>query len=132
MKLLLFDGNSVINRAFYGIRALSTREGVPTNAVVGFINIYQKMVTREQPELICVAFDRREPTFRHKRYEGYKAQRKGMPDELAAQMPLVKEWLDKMGIPRLELAGFEADDIIGTLAARCDGAGVDCVIVRCS
>ncbi len=129
MKLLLFDGNSVINRAFYGIRALSTREGVPTNAVVGFINIYQKMVTREQPELICVAFDRREPTFRHKRYEGYKAQRKGMPDELAAQMPLVKEWLDKMGIPRLELAGFEADDIIGTLAARCDGAGVDCVIV---
>ena len=129
MKLLLFDGNSVINRAFYGIRALSTREGVPTNAVVGFINIYQKMVTREQPELICVAFDRREPTFRHKRYEGYKAQRKGMPEELAAQMPLVKEWLDKMGIPRLELAGFEADDIIGTLAARCDKEGVDCVIV---
>ena len=124
MKLLLFDGNSVINRAFYGIRALSTREGVPTNAVVGFINIYQKMVTREQPELICVAFDRREPTFRHKRYEGYKAQRKGMPDELAAQMPLVKEWLDKMGIPyRL----FEPTGLVGEIKGGKPGK---CIALR--
>lgn len=129
MKLLVFDGNSIINRAFYAIRTLTTREGVPTNAIYGFIQIFQKAVEEERPDVTCVAFDLPGPTFRHKAYTGYKAQRKGMPDELAAQMPLLKQWLDLMGVPRLECAGYEADDIIGTLASQCDASHRDCVIV---
>lgn len=129
MKHLIFDGNSIINRAFYGIRMLTTKEGVPTNAVFGFINIFQKAVEEEKPDCICVAFDLPKKTFRHEQYEKYKAQRKGMPDELAAQMPMLKEWLDLSGVPRLELAGYEADDIIGTLAKQCEQEGEECIIV---
>ncbi len=129
MKLMVIDGNSMINRAFYGIRPLTTREGIPTNAVYGFVVTLQRLLEEEKPEALCVTFDRREPTFRHLAYEGYKAQRKGMPEELAAQMPILKEVLDAMNIPRYELAGFEADDLIGTISRKCEEMGWDCVIV---
>ena len=129
MKLMVIDGNSMINRAFYGIRPLTTREGIPTNAVYGFVVTLQRLLEEEKPEALCVTFDRREPTFRHLSYEGYKAQRKGMPEELAAQMPILKEVLDAMDIPRYELAGYEADDLIGTISRKCEGAGWDCVVV---
>ena len=129
MKLMVIDGNSMINRAFYGIRPLTTREGIPTNAVYGFVVTLQRLLDEENPEAVCVTFDRREPTFRHLSYEGYKAQRKGMPEELAAQMPILKDVLDAMDIPHYELAGFEADDLIGTISRRCESAGWECVIV---
>ena len=129
MKLMVIDGNSIINRSFYGVRPLTTREGLPTNAVYGFVTTLQKLLEEEKPEALCVTFDRREPTFRHLEYDGYKAQRKGMPEELAAQMPILKEVLDAMDVPRYELAGFEADDLIGTISRRCEAAGWECVVV---
>ena len=129
MKLMVIDGNSIINRSFYGVRPLTTREGVPTNAVYGFVTTLMKLLEEEKPQALCVTFDRREPTFRHLSYEGYKAQRKGMPEELAVQMPLLKELLDAMDVPRYELAGYEADDLIGTISRKCEAAGWDCVAV---
>ena len=114
MKLMVIDGNSLINRAFYGIRMLTTKDGQPTNAVYGFVNILLKLLDEEKPDALCVTFDRKAPTFRHLAYEGYKAQRKGMPDELAAQLPVLKDVLAAMNIPRYELDGWEADDLIGT------------------
>lgn len=129
MKLMVIDGNSIINRAFYGIRMLTTRDGTPTNAVYGFLTILQRLVDEENPDALCVTFDLKGPTFRHLAYEGYKAQRKGMPDELAAQLPVLKEVLQAMNIPRYELEGWEADDLIGTIAARDTQAGWDTVIV---
>ncbi len=129
MKLLVIDGNSIINRAFYGIRLLSTAEGVFTNGIYGFLNIITKETEAEKPDGIVAAFDMRAPTFRHKQYEGYKAQRKGMPDELAMQMPLLKEVLTAMGILCLEKEGYEADDIIGTISDMCQKSGDKCVII---
>ena len=129
MKLMAIDGNSLVNRAFYAVRLLTNRQGLYTNAVYGFVNILLKLLEEEQPEQVCVCFDMRAKTFRHLKYEGYKAQRKGMPDELAQQMPIIKEVLDKMGIARMELEGFEADDLLGTLARLCREKGEDCVIV---
>ncbi len=129
MKLLVIDGNSIINRAFYGIRLLSTAEGVFTNGIYGFLNIITKETEAEKPDGIVAAFDMRAPTFRHKQYEGYKAQRKGMPDELAMQMPLLKEILTAMGILCLEKEGYEADDIIGTISDMCQKSGDKCVII---
>ena len=129
MKLMVIDGNSLINRAFYGIRMLTTKDGQPTNAVYGFVNILLKLLDEEKPDALCVTFDRKAPTFRHLAYEGYKAQRKGMPEELAAQMPVLKEVLDAMNIPRYELEGWEADDLIGTISRKCEAAGWDCVVV---
>ncbi len=129
MKLMLLDGNSLINRAFYGVRLLNAPDGTPTNGVYGFLAILQKLLEEEAPEGLCVAFDRREPTFRHKAYAGYKAQRKPMPEELAVQMPLLKEVLDAMGICRVELAGYEADDLLGTMSRLGSEAGHDCAIV---
>ena len=129
MKLMVIDGNSLINRAFYGIRMLTTKDGQPTNAVYGFVNILLKLLDEEKPDALCVTFDRKAPTFRHLAYEGYKAQRKGMPDELAAQLPVLKDVLDAMNIPRYELDGWEADDLIGTIAARDTAAGWETVIV---
>lgn len=129
MKLMVIDGNSLINRAFYGIRMLTTKDGQPTNAVYGFVNILLKLLDEEKPDALCVAFDRKAPTFRHLAYEGYKAQRKGMPDELAAQLPVLKDVLAAMNIPRYELDGWEADDLIGTIAARDTAAGWETVIV---
>ena len=119
MKLLAIDGNSIMNRAFYGIKALSNKKGVFTNAVTGFMNIYLKVVADIMPDGCAVAFDLREPTFRHKANAQYKANRHGMPDELAMQMPLIKELLKGLGVHVLECPGFEADDILGTLASLC-------------
>ena len=105
MKLMVLDGNSIINRSFYGIRPLSTREGLYTHAVYGFITTLQRLLDEEQPDALCVTFDRREPTFRHEADEHYKATRHGMPEELAMQMPVLKDVLDAMSIPRYEMAG---------------------------
>lgn len=129
MKLMILDGNSIVNRAFFGVRALNAPDGTPTNAIFGFLNILQRMLDEQKPDAVCVSFDRREPTFRHRAYDGYKAQRKGMPEELAQQMPLLKETLDAMGIRRYELAGYEADDILGTVSVKCAEKGWDCVVV---
>ena len=117
MKLMVIDGNSIVNRAFYGVsQNLSTRDGLPTNAIFGFLNILLKLLDEEKPDGLAVAFDMKAPTFRHLAYDGYKAQRKGMPEELAAQMPVLKEVLDAMNIRRYELEGWEADDLLGTMA----------------
>ena len=123
MKLLILDGNSIVNRAFYGIRQLNAPDGTPTNGIYGFLSILQKLLDSEKPESVCVTFDLKAPTFRHLRYEGYKAQRKGMPEELAVQMPVLKQVLDAMGIMRLELEGFEADDLLGTVGKICETSG---------
>ena len=108
-KLVLIDGHSILNRAFYGIRYLSNAEGTPTNAVYGFLNILIKMIGDEKPDYICAAFDVHAPTFRHKMYDGYKAQRKPAPEGLIAQLPIAKEALIAMGIPVLEKPGYEAE-----------------------
>ncbi len=130
MKLMVIDGNSIVNRAFYGVsQNLSTRDGLPTNAVFGFLNILLKLLDEEKPEGLAVAFDMRAPTFRHLAYEGYKAQRKGMPEELAVQMPVLKEVLDAMNIRRYELEGWEADDLLGTMARANGAVGGETVIV---
>ena len=127
-KLLILDSNSILNRAFYGVRYLSTKDGTPTNAIYGFLNILIKLINEQQPDYICAAFDVKAPTFRHKQYEGYKAQRKPMPEGLAAQMPIAKDVLRAMGITILEKEGYEADDIIGTVARICETDGISCFI----
>ncbi len=129
MTLLAIDGNSILNRAFYGIRMLTSSKGVPTNALFGFFNIYLKEAAQVQPDGVAVAFDLRSPTFRHKAVASYKANRKGMPEELAQQLAPVKELLRGMGVTVLEAEGFEADDILGTLARICTEHGEDCVIL---
>ena len=129
MKLMILDGNSIVNRAFFGIRQLNAPDGTPTNAIYGFLAILQRLLDEQKPDAVCVSFDLKAPTFRHKAYEGYKAQRKGMPEELAVQMPILKEVLDDMGIRRYELEGYEADDILGTAASICEKDGWECVIV---
>ncbi|MEG0839417.1 MAG: DNA polymerase I [Hydrogenoanaerobacterium sp.] len=128
MKMLVLDGNSIINRAFYGIRLLSAKDGTYTNAIYGFLSILLKLTADVSPDAVAVAFDLRAPTFRHKRYDGYKAQRKGMPEELAQQMPILKELLGYLGYTLVEKEGFEADDILGTLAAACAKNKNECVI----
>ena len=128
-KLMLIDGNSLVNRAFYGVRPLSAPDGTPTNAIYGFLSILQKLLEEEDPDGLCVAFDRREPTFRHQRSAAYKATRKPMPEELAQQMPILKDTLDALGIRRCELAGWEADDLLGTLSRRTSDRGWECVVV---
>ncbi len=129
MKLLVLDGKSVINRAFFGVKPLTTREGLFTNAIYGFLNILERMEKEEQPEAVCVAFDLHGPTFRHKQYEGYKATRHGMPEELAQQMPIMKQVLSAMNIPIYECQGWEADDVIGTIGRICGNNDWDCVVV---
>ena len=128
MKLLVIDGNSIINRAFYGIKLLTTKDGQYTNAVYGFINILNRLIDMEKPEGVAVAFDLKAPTFRHNMYAEYKAGRKGMPEELRTQMPILKEWLTLAGYSYIECEGFEADDILGTLAKHCEDSGNECVI----
>lgn len=128
MKILAIDGNSIMNRAFYGIKALSTSKGEYTNALTGFMNIYLKELEAVQPDCAAVAFDLKAPTFRHKADAAYKANRKGMPHELALQMPLIKEILADLGVKTLECEGFEADDILGTLS-EIFGGGNECVIL---
>ena len=129
MKLLILDGNSVINRAYFGVRPLTTREGLYTHAIYGFLNILERMEKEEQPEAICVAFDLHGPTFRHLRYDGYKANRHGMPEELAQQMPIMKQVLKAMNIPIYECQGWEADDVIGTVGRICSNNEWECVVV---
>ena len=128
-KLMLIDGNSLVNRAYYGVRPLSAPDGTPTNAVFGFLNILQRLLDDEKPDALCVMFDRREPTFRHKHSEAYKATRKPMPDDLAAQMPVLKDVLDALGIERRELSGWEADDLLGTVSRIGAEQGWECVVV---
>ena len=129
MKLLILDGNSVINRAFYGVKPLTTREGLYTHAIYGFLNILERMEKEEQPDAVCVAFDLHGPTFRHLKYDGYKATRHAMPEELRQQMPLMKEVLTAMNIPIYACQGWEADDVIGTVGQICSNNGWECVIV---
>ena len=127
-KLLILDSNSILNRAFYGVRYVSAKDGPPTNAIYGFLNILLKLIKEQEPDYICAAFDVKAPTFRHKQYEGYKAQRKPMPEGLAAQMPLAKDVLRAMGVTILEKEGYEADDIIGTVARLCEESEISCFI----
>jgi len=129
MKLMILDGNSIVNRTYYGIRMLNSPDGTPTNAVYGFLTVLRRLLDEEKPELLCVAFDLKAPTFRHLQYGDYKAQRKPMPEDLAVQIPILKELLDAVGIRRLELEGFEADDIIGTVSRLCNESARECVIV---
>lgn len=129
MKLMIIDGNSIVNRAFYGVRPLSAPDGTPTNAIYGFLAIAHKLTEELKPDALCVSFDLKAPTFRHKAYNSYKATRKGMPEELAAQMPILKEVIDAMGIKRYELEGYEADDILGTASRICGERGWECIVV---
>ena len=129
MKLLIFDGNSILNRAYYAIHALSTKDDRPTNGIFGFLKLYHKYLTLSEPDMVAVAFDLRAPTFRHRLYADYKAQRKGMPDELAMQLDPLKEILRAMNISILELEGYEADDVIGTASRFCLEQGFECDIV---
>lgn len=124
----MLDGNSIINRAFYGIKLLSTKSGIYTNAVYGFLNILLKLKEISQPDAIGVAFDVHAPTFRHKKYDEYKAGRHAMPDELRMQMPILKDILKSLGIKTVECEGWEADDILGTLAQACRSSGNECFI----
>lgn len=128
MKLLVIDGNSIINRAYYGIKLLSTKDGVYTNAVFGFLNMMKRFEDMCSPDAVAVAFDVHAPTFRHKMYDAYKAGRHAMPDELRSQMPIVKNLLHLLGIKTIECEGWEADDILGTLASRCREEGNECFI----
>ena len=128
-KLMILDGNSIVNRAFYGIRMLNAPDGTPTNGVYGFLAILQRLMDEQKPDGVCVTFDVHAPTFRHELSAAYKATRKGMPDELRVQMPILKEVLDALGIRRYELAGWEADDLLGTFARICEESGYECRLV---
>ena len=128
-KIMLIDGNSIVNRAFYGVPLLTNKEGKYTNGVYGFLNILFKLLDEEHPDYLAVAFDLHAPTFRHKTFDGYKGTRKGMPEELREQMPLLKEVLQTMHIPIFEQEGYEADDILGTLSALAEKNDVLPVVV---
>ena len=128
MRLLVVDGNSIANRAFYGIKLLTTKDGRYTNAVFGFFNILNSLLRECQPDEVAVAFDLRAPTFRHKMYDGYKATRHKMPEELAQQMPVIRQLLTDLGYRIVTAEGWEADDILGTLAAACDARKDDCFL----
>ena len=128
MSLLVVDGNSIANRAFFGIKVLTTREGQYTNAIYGFMNILLALLQAHQPDGVAIAFDLPGPTFRHRMYDGYKANRHGMPDELAAQMPLLQQLLRDLGYRLVTAEGWEADDILGTLAAACAERGEQCFL----
>lgn len=130
-KFVVIDGNSIMNRAFYGLSGknmLMNKKGIPTNALFGFLTILFKILSEDNPDYMAVAFDLKAPTFRHKMYDGYKAQRKGMPEELAQQMPIIKDILDAMNIKRVELVGFEADDILGTLSKQAKHDDIEVIL----
>ncbi len=128
-KLLIIDGNSILNRAYYGIRMLNAPDGTPTNGVYGFLNILFKNLEEDMPDYLCVAFDVKEKTFRHKMYDLYKAQRKPAPEDFLVQLPLMKEVLSAMNCLCLEKPGYEADDIIGTVSKMCEENGIECSIL---
>ena len=125
MKLMILDGNSIVNRAYYGVRQLMRLTGRLPTRVYGFLAILQRLLDNSAPDALCVAFDLPAPTFRHKQYGLYKAQRKPMPDDLAVQMPVLKELLAAMGIKQLAAEGWEADDVLGTVAAICEREGLE-------
>ena len=124
-KLLLIDGNSIMNRAFYGVPDLTNVNGLHTNAVYGFLNILFRFLDEENPDYLAIAFDLHAPTFRHKLFEAYKGTRKGMPDELRQQVPYIKNLVKEMNIKTLELEGYEADDLLGTMAKRAQNMGME-------
>lgn len=128
-KIVLIDGHSILNRAFFGIPDLTNSEGLHTNAIYGFLNILFKILDEEKPDYLTVAFDRSEPTFRHKMYDAYKGTRKPMADELRQQVPVMKEVLQAMGIVIVEKPGYEADDLLGTIAGRAQKAGLEVSII---
>lgn len=128
MRILVVDGNSIVNRAFYGIRPLTNKDGQFTHAIYGFLTMLNKIQNEENPDAVAIAFDLKTPTFRHKAYSLYKANRKGMPPELASQMPPLKELLGLLGYKIVTCEGYEADDILGTFASACDKSGDECVI----
>ena len=128
-KLVLIDGHSILNRAFFGLPDLTNSEGLHTNAVYGFLNILFKILEEEQPDYLTVAFDVHAPTFRHKMYEAYKGTRKPMDDALRQQVPLMKEMLAAMGVCTIEMEGYEADDLLGTLAGMGECAGMEVSVV---
>ena len=128
MRLLVIDGNSIANRAFYGIKLLTTKDGRYTNAIFGFLNIMNSLLRECEPDEVAVAFDLKHPTFRHEMYDGYKGTRHAMPDELAQQMPILKELLTDLGYRQVSAKGWEADDILGTLAAACEARSDDCFL----
>ena len=128
-KYMVIDGNSIINRAFYALPPMNAPDGRPTNAIVGFISILQRLSAEEKPDGVCVCFDLHAPTFRHKMFEGYKGTRHPTPPELSSQITLLKEILDGMNMPRFELDGFEADDLLGTISREICGGGGSCVLV---
>ena len=128
-KLLLIDGHSILNRAFYGLPDLTNSEGKHTGAVYGFLNILFRILEEEKPQYLTVAFDLHAPTFRHKIYDAYKGTRKPMPEELREQVPLIKEMLGAMNVNIVTLEGYEADDILGTLARRSEEKGMDVTIL---
>lgn len=129
MKFMVIDGNSILNRAFYGVRLLTNHDGLPTNAIYGFLSTLFRLQDEYTPERTIVCFDVKEKTFRHQKFDSYKATRKGMPDELAAQLPVMKEVLDALGMIRCEKGGYEADDLIGTISRKAEEQGNDCLIV---
>lgn len=128
-KILLIDGHSILNRAFYGLPDLTNSEGKHTGAVYGFLNILLRTIEEEKPQYLTVAFDLKAPTFRHKMFEAYKGTRKPMPEELREQVPLIKEMLTAMGVNVVTKEGYEADDILGTLARKSEAAGMDATIL---
>ena len=128
-KLLLIDGHSILSRAFYGVPILSNHEGIPTNGVFGFLNIFFKELELEEAEHVAVAFDMPVPTFRHKMFSDYKGTRKSMPEELKQQVPILQELLTAMNVPILTMEGYEADDILGTVAKRMQEEGKEVTIV---
>lgn len=128
-KLMILDGNSIANRAFYGVRMLNAPDGTPTNAVFGFLNIFNRLMSEITPNAVAVAFDLKDKTFRHNRFDYYKAQRKPMPDDLTVQMPIIRQVLDAMNIRYYTCKGYEADDILGTVGAICENEGWQCIIV---
>lgn len=124
-KLLCIDGNSILNRAYYGIRMLTNRDGFPTNALFGMVNILSKQIEALEPDYAAIAYDLKAPTFRHRMYDAYKAGRRAMPDELAQQMPVSRDFAAMLGLHILSREGYEADDILGTLARMAEESG-DC------
>ena len=124
-KLVLIDGHSILNRAFYGVPDLTNAAGLHTNAIYGFLNILFKILDEESPDYLTVAFDVKAPTFRHEMFKEYKGTRKPMPEELREQVPVMKEVLQAMGIRIIEQAGYEADDLLGTIAKRAEAEGID-------
>ena len=128
-KIVLIDGHSILNRAFFGLPDLTNSEGLHTNAIYGFLTIMFKILDEEKPDYLTVAFDVHAPTFRHKMYDAYKGTRKPMADELRQQVPVIKEVLCSMEIKTIECAGLEADDLLGTLSRRCEEEGMEVSVI---